>query len=241
MTSLTATVRLGRHRAHAHAVAAPATVPVTIAPSWALGIVLTAWTLGDALLPDAVPDRSLIAYAATAVATAAVFAMTLALHEAAHALAAYRLGLEVRGITLSWLGGKLELSHPPASPRAEARVAMAGPLASTLMAVVATLLHIACVVAELDPLFGASAAAVAIANMLVAIVNCVPALPLDGGYVLHAIAWRLTGRQSVGVRLFAGAGRALGVTLVALAVVASAAADTAVAMWLALLGFSVRA
>ncbi len=241
MTSLTATLRLGRHRAHAHAVAAPATVPVTIAPSWALGIVLTAWTVGDALLPDAVPDRSLVAYAATAVATAAVLALTLALHEAAHALAAYRLGIEVQGITLSFLGGRLDLSYPPASPRDELRVAMAGPLASTLMALVATLLHIACAVADLDPLFGAAAAVVAIANMLVAVANCVPALPLDGGRVLHAIAWRLTGREAVSVRLSAGAGRALGVTLVALAVVASAAADTAVAMWLALLGFSVRA
>src|SRR2546426_12676718 len=79
MTSLTevAAFRLGRRRGHAHAVWAPAGVPVTVASSWPLGVALTAWAMADALLPDAVPGRSAGAYAATALAPAAALASAL--------------------------------------------------------------------------------------------------------------------------------------------------------------------
>ena len=79
MTSLSevAAFRLGRRRGHAHAVWAPAGVPVTVASSWPLGVALTAWAMADALLPDAVPGRSAGAYAATAVTTAAALASAL--------------------------------------------------------------------------------------------------------------------------------------------------------------------
>ena len=240
MTSLTATLRLGRHRAQPHAATMPAAVPVTIAPSWLLGIALTAWTVGDALLPDAVPDRSAFAYAAAAAASAAALAITLGLHEAAHAAAAHRLGLEVRRITLSFVGGTLELTHAAATPAAELRIAVAGPLASLGAAVLATLAHVAFAVSDVDPLLAAGAAVVAIGNLLFALFNSLPALPLDGGRVLHAAVWMLTGRESVGARLSAVAGRGLSIGLVAVGIAASVSADAALAVWLAFLGLSVR-
>jgi Zn-dependent protease len=241
MTSLTqvATLRLGRRRGHAHPVWAPAGVPVTIAPSWPFGVALTVWTVADALLPDAVPDRSAVAYVATAVATAAALVLTLALHEAAHCAAACRAGLGVRRITLSFLGGALELAEAPATPAAELRVALAGPLASAAAAAVATVAHVAFVFADVDPLLAAGAAVVAVGNLLVATFNCLPALPLDGGRALRAVLWALTGREATGARLAGVAGQALSVMLFVLAVVASASADAALAIWLGLLGLGV--
>ena len=59
---------------HARTLWAPSGVPVSVAPSWPLGIALTAWTVGDALLPDAVPGRSTAAYTIAAIATAAALA-----------------------------------------------------------------------------------------------------------------------------------------------------------------------
>ena len=243
MTSLThvATFRLGRRRGPAHAVWAPAGVPVTVAPSWLFGVALTAWTVADALLPDAVPGRSAGAYAATAVATAAALAVTIALHEAAHCAVARRAGLGVRRITLSFLGGSLELAAPPATPTVEARVALAGPLASVVAALVASVAHVVFVSADVDPLLAAAAAVVAIANLLVAAFNCIPALPLDGGRALHAALWALTGREATGGRITAVAGRAFGLALLVLAVIASASGDAALAIWLGLLGITVRA
>lgn len=127
---------------HARTLWAPSGVPVSVAPSWPLGIALTAWTVGDALLPDAVPGRSTAAYTIAAIATAAALAFTLALHEAAHAAVARRGGLSVRRITLSFVGGALELADTPLTPGVELRVALAGPIASGMLALAATLAHV---------------------------------------------------------------------------------------------------
>jgi Zn-dependent protease len=240
MTSLTQVAALHLRRAHAHTLWAPAGVPITIAPSWLLGIALTAWTVGDALLPDAVPGRSTAAYAVAALATAAALAFTLALHEAAHSAVARRAGLDVRRITLSFVGGSLELADTPLTPGAELRVALAGPLASGILAVAATIAHVLFVVVDVDPLFATAAAVVALGNLIIAAFNCIPALPLDGGRALHGALWALSGREGFAARLATRAGRALGVVLLVLAVVASASADAALAIWLGLLGLSLE-
>ena len=242
MTSLAyvATLRLGLRRHRTHAVWAPAGVPVTVAPSWLLGVALTAWTVADALLPEAVPGRSTGAYATIGVATAATLALTLALHEAAHCAVARRAGLEVCRITLSFLGGALELAGPPATPAVEARVALAGPLASAGAALLATAAHLMLVAAGVDPLLPAAAAVIAIGNVLIAVFNCLPALPLDGGRILHAAVWALTGREATGARLATVTGRGLGVVLLGVAIVASASGDAALAIWLGLLGLTLR-
>src|SRR5438105_13335240 len=112
---------------HARTLWAPSGVPVSVAPSWPLGIALTAWTVGDALLPDAVPGRSTAAYTIAAIATAAALAVTLALHEAAHAAVARRGGLSVRRITRSFVGGARELADTPADPRRRAARSARGP------------------------------------------------------------------------------------------------------------------
>lgn len=208
-------------------------------PSWALGLGLTVWTVGDSLLPDAVPDRSIAAYAAGAVGTAAVLALTLALHETAHALAAARAGLGVRGMTLSFFGGALELAESPPTPAVALSVAIARPLASAGTAVVATAAHLGLVFADADPLLAASAAVVAVGNLLLAAFNCIPAVPLDGGRALHAALWAITGREETAIRVMTATGGAVGVVLLGLAVVASASADAALAVWLGLLGVSV--
>lgn len=237
MTSLSgvATVRLGRpdHRAW------PLTgVPVAIAPSWLLGIALTAWTAADGLLPDAVPDRSVAAYTLAGFAAAAALAVTIALHEAAHCAAAQRAGLGVRRVTLGFLGGGLELAEAPSSPGVELRVALAGPLASALAAVGATLAHVLLVIVDADPLLAAATALVAIANGFIALLNCTPALPLDGGHVLRAILWAAGGRERSATAAALAIGRVLSVTILGLAVLVSASGAVGTAFWMALLGLS---
>jgi Zn-dependent protease len=240
MTSLTQVAALRLRRAQAQTLWAPSGVPVRVAPSWLLGIALTAWTVGDALLPDAVPGRSTAAYATAAIATAAALAFTLALHEAAHAVVARRAGLNVRRITLSFVGGALELEDMPLTPGIELRVALAGPVANGILAVAATIGHVVFVAVDVDPLFATAAAVIALGNLLIAVFNCIPALPLDGGRALHAVLWALSGREAVGRTLASVAGRTLAGALLVLAVVASASADAALAIWLGLLGLSLE-
>ena len=215
-------------------------VPLTVQPSWFFGIALTAWTATDALLPAIVPGRSLLTYTIGGVALAAALAVSLALHEAAHCLAARRGGLGVRRLSLGFLGGEAELDTSPRTPRVEAAVALAGPVSNGLIVLGAAVVHIVLVELEADPLLAAVAAVAAVANLFLTVVNLAPGLPLDGGRVLHAVVWALTGREATAARVAAAAGRALGAGLLVVALLASVAGDTAAALWLAVLGLSVH-
>lgn len=215
-------------------------VPLVVQPSWGFGVALTAWTAADALLPAIVPGRSLLGYTIGGVALAAALAVSLALHEAAHCVAARRGGLGVRRLSLGFLGAEAELDALPRTPRVEAAIAVAGPLANALVVLAAAIGHIVLVELDADPLLAAVAAVLAVANLFLTVLNLAPALPLDGGRVLHALVWALTGREAVGARVAAAAGRALGAGLLVVSLIASASGDAAVALWLAVLGLSVH-
>jgi Zn-dependent protease len=241
MTSLAyvASLRLrGSHRARYRTLVLG--VPLTMQPSWLFGVALTAWTAADALLPAVVPGRSLLTYTIGGVTLAAALAVSLVLHEAAHCLAARRGGLAVRRLSLGFLGGQTELDTAPRLPRVAAGIAIAGPLANALVVLVAAVVHIVLVELDADPLLAAVAALLAVANLFLTVINLVPALPLDGGRVLHAAIWGLTGREAIGTRVATATGRAVGAALLVVAFIASASGDAAVALWLAILGLSVH-
>lgn len=215
-------------------------VPLTMQPSWLFGVGLTAWTAADALLPAVVPGRSLLTYTMGGVALAAALSLSLVLHEAAHCVAARRGGLAIRRLSLAFLGGQAELDMAPRLPRVAAAIAIAGPLANALVVLVAAIGHILLVELDADPLLAAIAALLAVANLFLVVFNVVPGLPLDGGRVLHAAIWGLTGREETATSVATTIGRAVAVTLLVVALIASASGDAAVALWLAVLGLSVH-
>lgn len=241
MTSLAhvAALRLrGPHRSRSRTLVLG--VPLTMQPSWLFGVALTGWTATDALLPAVVPGRSMLTYAIGGVALAAALAASLTVHEAAHCLAARRGGLAVRRLSLGFVGSQAELDAAPRMPRVEAAIAIAGPLANAVVVVVAAVAHIVLVELDADPLLAAVAALLAVANLFLTVLNLVPGLPLDGGRVLHAAVWALTGREATGTSVATAAGRALGVGLLVIALITSTTGDTAVALWLAIVGLSVH-
>src|SRR5919206_3772310 len=67
---------------------------------------------------------------AVAVASAALFSLSLTLHELGHALVARRSGIEIAGIDLWFFGGIAKLSRDSRSPAEEFRVAAAGQAAT---------------------------------------------------------------------------------------------------------------
>jgi Zn-dependent protease len=145
--------------------------------------------------------------------TTIVFFVSIFLHEFAHALAARFERLQVVEIVLHPFGGLTRFAHEPRTPRAEFRIAIAGPAASFLLAVVFALLMTAASSAGLDILW-TLLFLLALANFLLAVFNLFPGYPLDGGRVLRAYLWRngkdlneatiLTGRcgQVIAVGLF---------------------------------------
>jgi Zn-dependent protease len=211
-------------------------IPVTLDLSWPFAFALAAWTVADSVLPAAVPGRAMAAYVSAGVVVATLVLLSLAMHEAAHGMAARRAGVVVAGVSLSMLGGATVLGDTPRTPGAAFRIAAAGPLASLGCAVAAALVHVVLVETGGNPLAIAGAAMIAMANGMVAVINLLPGRPLDGGHILEAAVWKLTGHPARGARLASAAGRTIGALAVLVAFVASASGDVATALWSGLLG-----
>ncbi|MGH3683054.1 MAG: M50 family metallopeptidase, partial [Natronosporangium sp.] len=128
------------------------------------------------------------------------------LHELGHALTARRLGIGVRGITLEILGGYTEMERDAPTPRAELLVSLTGPAVSLVLGLAA-----AAVAAVLpDGAVRQVAILVAMANLIVAVFNSLPGLPLDGGRALRAAVWAGTGSQQRGTVVAARCGQVVG-------------------------------
>ena len=118
-----------------------------------------------------------------------VFFASIILHEFAHAAMARMEGLEVVEIVLHPFGGLARFRHEPKTPRAEFRIAIAGPAASFLVAVAFTALMAAANAVGLD-ILAIVFFLLALSNFLLAVFNMFPGYPLDGGRVLRAYLWK---------------------------------------------------
>jgi Zn-dependent protease len=208
--------------------------------SCVFGALLTAWTFAAGFLPETDPGRSLTAYWTAGAAGALLVVGSILLHEIGHAIAARRAGLGVARITLSFVGGTSEVVGAIRHARDELVIAAAGPITSFAAMVVAAVVHVVIVETSGPGLSATIAALVGVANLALVLLNAVPGLPLDGGRVLRAVVWAITGRPEAATRIAAAAGRRFGELLIATAVFASAFGFVALALWAALLGFVLR-
>lgn len=110
------------------------------------------------------------------------------LHELGHALTARRFGIGVRGITLELLGGWTEMDRDAPTPRVDALVSLAGPAVSLVLGGLGT---VAALALPDRTVLDQIAFQLAASNILVAIFNVLPGLPLDGGRALRAGVWAL--------------------------------------------------
>jgi len=136
------------------------------------------------------------------------------LHEFGHILAARRYGINATAVTLLPIGGVASLQRLPADPRQELVVALAGPAVNLIIAVVLLLalgsLH-SRDLTDIDDPHLSLAARLAAANLFLAIFNLIPAFPMDGGRVLHAlIAMRAGGPLATEIAARVGQAFALG-------------------------------
>ena len=118
-----------------------------------------------------------------------LFFVSVLLHELAHAFAAKMENVEVVEIVLHPFGGLARLRRAPETPRAEFRIALAGPAASFLLAIgffILMAVSNALGLTIIAPLFFF----IAVLNFLLAIFNLFPGYPLDGGRVFRAFLWK---------------------------------------------------
>lgn len=131
-----------------------------------------------------------------AIITAVLFFASIVTHELSHALVAKARGLPVRSITLFALGGVAEIEKEAADAKTEFWMGIIGPITSFVIGFIC--LGIAMALGWVPPDFPqqpllAMLMWLGYINIVLAIFNMIPGFPLDGGRVLRAIAWWITG------------------------------------------------
>ena len=133
--------------------------------------------------------------------------VSVLVHELAHSVVARGFGLPVRRILLYPLGGVSEIEREAQTPGREFAVAAAGPALSLVLGAVGWGL------AQVAPygVTGALIRQLMFANFVVAAFNLLPGLPLDGGRMLRAVIWKVTGRPNAATIAAAWVGRVLAI------------------------------
>ncbi|MFJ2795828.1 MULTISPECIES: site-2 protease family protein [unclassified Streptomyces] len=190
----------------------PFGVPVYVAPSWFLVAALITWVFGGQL-ERVLPELGAARYLVSLFFAIAFYASVL-VHELAHTVVALRYKLPVRRIQLQFFGGVSEIEKESETPGREFLLAFVGPLLSLVLAGV---FYIGMKFVAPGTVPGVLLAGLMISNLLVAAFNLLPGLPLDGGRMLRAVVWKITGRPMSGTVAAAWVGRALAViTLIGL-------------------------
>lgn len=165
---------------------------VLVSSSWFIVAALIAVVIAPRV-EQVEPGLGALKYVA-GLAFAVVLYLSVLLHEASHAVMAQRYGYPISSITLHFLGGMTAIEAETTKPKQEFVIAVVGPLTS--LAVGAAAFGLWFVVP--DGLLLLAVEGLAVANLLVGVLNLVPGLPLDGGRVLKAAVWGATKDQHRG-------------------------------------------
>ncbi|HUG15848.1 MAG TPA: site-2 protease family protein [Thermomicrobiales bacterium] len=174
-------------------------IPIRLGRLWLVVAVCLAVITANSFAPPAASTTDATLWYIATFAVALTCALSLLTHELAHVWVARRVGGRVIRIEPYMFGALTDDSYPPDSPRSEASVAAAGPLASLALGIalgVAWLLT-----RDAGRIVSLSVGFVALMNLTLGVANLLPAFPFDGGRLLRAFVWFLTGDLLTGTRV----------------------------------------
>lgn len=177
-------------------------------------------SLATQAFPQLDPEATLGWRLSVAAVTVVAFLASILAHELGHAAVARRQGMGVLGITLSLLGGYAQLDRQAPTPRAEFRVAAAGPVVNLVIGAVLGAVTYGVYRLDLvsDLVLGAMVWLAGV-NVVLAVLNLFPAAPLDGGRVLTAALWKRLNDAELARIISGRAGLILGLIVGALGLV----------------------
>jgi len=177
--------------------------PVILTPSWFFAALLLTGVFAPNVV-RAAPNLPAAGVAAVAFGFALLLALSVFLHEAAHALVATRQGQTVHELAVTLWGGHTAFSNQLKGPGSAALVAIAGPLTNLLLA---GIFYAAYQLLPTGSLVALLCYAAYFSNGFVGLFNLLPGLPLDGGQILEAIVWGATGWRTRGTVVAGWVGR----------------------------------
>ena len=214
-------------------------VAVGLHYSWIIIALLVSLSLRSQFAVDH-PDWDASTTWTIAIITAVLFFVSILLHELSHAAVAKLRGIPVRAITLFALGGVAQIEKDAADAKSEFWMGIIGPITSIVIGVACLLLA---------SLFGWSLAAEApsapaamfmwlgFINIALAVFNMIPGFPLDGGRVLRAVVWWVTGDANRSTRIASRVGQLVALAFIMLGIWRFFSGAGFGGLWIAFIGW----
>lgn len=216
-------------------------IPIRMEFSWFFLLVLMVWSLSSGLFPAWYEQLPQDTYFWMGVGGALGMFLSILAHEIAHALVAKAYKIPIRSIVLFIFGGIAEMEKEPPSAKSEFLIAIVGPLASALCGVAFGGLYLLGQKAGWTEAGEGVLLYLALVNFALAVLNLLPAFPLDGGRVLRAILWGWRKDLLWSTRIVTSIGQGFGFLLILAALFSFLSGQNFfVAIWWLLIGFFLR-
>lgn len=208
-------------------------IPVRVHFSWLIIFGLITWSLSTFYFPKAAPEFPVPFYWVAGTIAATLLFVSVALHELAHSLIALlRYRLPIVNITLFIFGGVSQMKAEPPDPKAEFRIALAGPLSSFVL----SLLFLFCSFMVSGQVARALFSYLAQLNFVLGVFNLIPGFPMDGGRIVRALIWKRRSDFFYATRKASGYGQKIALVFIFLGLV-SLFLGLTVGLWLMLIGW----
>jgi Zn-dependent protease len=184
-------------------------IPVYLGRSWPVIAIIVVLTFGPTVPTPAGDGGGAFGYA-VAVAYAVLLLISVLAHEAGHALVARRFGFRVDRVVADLWGGHTVYDSSTSRPATSAAISVSGPIANLALAA----LGYAAQALAPNGVVGLLLGALWLTNAFVGVFNLLPGLPLDGGYLVHALVWKVTGDRNRALIVAGWLGRIVTVAVV---------------------------
>ncbi len=213
-------------------------IDIRIDSSWVIIFAFVTWMLSGYYFPSQYANWPPWQYLLTGTVTSLLFFASVLIHELAHSLVALKQGEEVRSITLFILGGVAEIKDEPRKPSREFYMALVGPLSSLGIALV--FLALWYWLRSISQPLAALCRYLALINLILGIFNLIPGFPMDGGRILRAVVWKITGNLRRATRVASVTGQAVAFLMIVFGIWQILRGFFFNGMWIALIGWFIH-
>jgi Zn-dependent protease/predicted transcriptional regulator len=208
-------------------------IPILLDPSWLFIFGLLTYALSSSFA-EKYPQWSSSQHWVVGTLTSLLFFGSVLFHELSHSVVARHYKIRVISITLFIFGGVARIGRDPSKAIQEFNIAIAGPIASFVLAVsffgLSTLF-------AFDEKVAALATYLAGTNFILGLFNLAPGFPLDGGRIFRAIVWGITKDFNKATRMAGTSGKLIACALIGYGAWCGLHDNLTGGVWYGLIGF----
>ena len=202
--------------------------------SWFIVFALFVYYFGFNYFPAVLPGVNNGIIAIVTFITVILFFTSVLIHEMSHSLVAKSKGTPVERITLFLFGGVAQIEKEPETPMNEFVMAIAGPVASFVLAIFFGMIWL---LTRQYELIREPVRYLTIIIIILGVFNMLPGYPLDGGRVLRSIIWKVTDNIKKATLIASTTGRVIGFLIIAVGIFFLFTGNFLNGVWFAFIGW----